>query len=349
MAPRTGASELEEDFPDHLGDPLADAPNAGGYGTGGMEPPSLMDMPPGGTSLPPRPSTIPAPPPTSDGDMVLAPGMPAPAASHTAAASTQRAVTFAQLRARDSELGFGSVASSGVLRILDTGPRAVTRAASAVTAGACADDADTGGPRTRPSSRPAAARPGASAHSAAVHASHSLSAPHATLPARPRTVGSGFRTTSAVRGSAVAVSERGRFLSSEYSQAHRCAVAGSANDSDGNCGMAPAPRGRKSPDRRGASAGAHVAAGASIGIDVRHVQRQVRSALQHGGDLVVEVGSVMDGGSVQDSTKPERTNVSAKGFKGRPDPAQTGMMKELLGSHNPSLGREGLGKGAQKR
>ena len=333
-----GGSEQVEDFPDHLGDPLTDVPEDGAFGN--MQQQSLLNMPPGRSSLPPRPSTVPNAAPASDGDLVFAPGMSVSSPSH-------RAVTFAQLRARDSQLGFGSVASSGVLQILDKRPRAASAAAS----GSRADEAATA-ERTRSSARPSAARPRASGQGGGVvQAPHSTSsAPQAALPARPRTVGSGFRTTSAVRGS-TAVGERGRFVSSEGSQAQRCAVGGSANIcGDGGAGMSPPlARGNRSPDRRGASAGAQVAAGASVGIDVRHVQRQVRSALQHGGDLVVEVGSVMDGSSLQDASKPEKTHASAKGFKGRPDPAQTGLMKELLGSHNPSLAREGEGRGVQKR
>lgn len=332
MTADIGGSEQEEDLPEHLGQTLTDLQNQ----HDSQQAQSLMKLPPGRNSLPSRPSTVPNAVLTSDGDMVFAPGMPAPAD----ASETQRAVTFAQLRARDSQLGFGSVASSGVLQILDKHPSAVVRAASAATAAARSVQGDTGA-RHRHSTRPSAARPGASGQVGAVHTAHgNMVDPRAALPARPRTVGSGFRT-STVRGT-VAVSERSRFVSSEGSKVQHCAAISNAHDGDGNAGAAHVQRGKRSPERRGASVGAHVAAGASMGIDVRHVQRQVRSALQHGGELVVEVGSVVDG---CEKCSPEAPRSAAKG---RPEPAHTGLLKGLLGSHTPSIGRESNGS-VQKR
>lgn len=312
---------------------------------------TLMAMPPEQAALPPRPSTVPSAAPACDADMVFSPGMPVPS-SDSPGSPTQRGVTFAELRARDSQLGFGSVASSGILGVLDTRTQSANGAGIAAVDSLNSHPASAANTNTRHSSRPSAARPHTKSRSAAAAAAaqiahEHLSPPRSPLPARPRTVGSGFRSTSAIRGS-VAMSERNRIVSSSCSELHSKAAANTLNTvNTWDCDGRARREGAKSPEMKGGTnASAQLAAAASMGIDVQHVQRQVRAALQHGGELVVEVGSVLDPGNLNASEMPK---TASKGMKGRPEPATRGLMKELLGSHSPNLGRESTGRNARKR
>jgi hypothetical protein len=227
--------------------------------------------------------------------MVIAPGMPVPGAS-VEGTSSQRAVRFLRHSERDGRIGFGSIASSGILQILDKGPPAGNLAASVLTSATRSVSGDTSC-SARHSAQQTAARTGTSGQLKSAYIANSRMALSARVspPARPRTVGSGFRTVNALRGT-TALSERGGIVISECLDTQLCVASGSSHERDGNAGGGAMQRSKRASEVRSAQASRLVEAGASIGIDVHHVQRQVRSALQHGGKLVVEVGGILDSG-----------------------------------------------------